>query len=113
MHAQMNSASVDVCFFLEFILGFIHMYARCGHAGTWRARTQRLADTTPWRENKGVLPFWNFYRCKVCWIEVLVRIGKNHVDFRMMFLLLIITWCHRKEDICHHMVLSQGRYIYM
>ena len=46
--------------FLEFILEFIHMYARCGHAGTWRARTQRLADTTPWREKNGDATFAGF-----------------------------------------------------
>ena len=87
----MSSASVDVCGFLELILEFIHMYARCGHAGTWRARTQRLAETTPWREKNGDATFAGFkfgsYRKKSCRLSQDVFVAD------------------------HHMVSSQGRYM--
>ena len=88
--------------FLEFILEFIHMYARCGHAGTWRAPTQRLADTTPWREKNGDatfagFKFWfvsekimsTFAGCFCCW-------SSHGIIARKIY---VIAWCHRKEDI--------------
>ena len=73
----MNSASVDVWFFWSLFKS-LYTCTRDVVMQVHGAPEQRLADTTPWREKKGVLPFWNFYRCKTfagfkfCWIQVLL-----------------------------------------